>query len=148
MTVSSQPVLQPGVDWACNDPLQPGVCVAKSSRAATAYTQLQQTLLKFLHATRGADAVMGANAVMRITGSIDPATRKIVAELIPDSSALPLSNLPITPWLFAERIETLLAGGGFPLPVLATGFIARHKWKLVGGLVGVGAAAAYFLTKK
>jgi hypothetical protein len=99
--------LRPGVDYSCNDPSYPGACVAKSARAATEYQKLQQALVTHFQATMGTAAVTGPNAVMRITGALDGQTKLALRRILPDSKALPYSNLPVTPWLFREKIEAL-----------------------------------------
>jgi hypothetical protein len=129
--------LKPGEDWTCNSKLEPGACIAKSQRASAEYVKLQQALIEYYQATTG-------NQTVKITGKIDEQTRLAVKRIIQESSALPYSNLAVTPWLFVAKIRALprnvqIGVPGLPLPELKKAF----PWFWVAaGIAATGAVVA------
>jgi hypothetical protein len=137
-TPAARPILQIGTDWSCDSS---NVCAAKSPRAADAYVELQAAINRHLLAL--------GMPLIPVSASIDQQTRTAVARFLPDIGSLPHSNLPITPWLFAAKIEALPKTRASLLPQQPLSNLGGSGlwWKVGLGVVGV-VGAGYFAFKK
>jgi hypothetical protein len=137
-TPAARPILQIGTDWSCDSS---NVCAAKSPRAADAYVELQAAINRHLLAL--------GMPLIPVSASIDQQTRTAVARFLPDIGSLPHSNLPITPWLFAAKIEALPKTRASLLPQQPLSNLGGSGlwWKVGLGVVGV-VGAGYFAFKR
>jgi hypothetical protein len=145
--------LQPGIDYACNDPSRPNTCVGKSDRARFAYRDLQLAITQHIIQTQGT-----AGRTPPLTAAMDPETVALVKSLIKETKSLPHSQMFLEPWKFAALIRALPKTKEPPkdsIPVTPAPVASEEKkfnwlWVAAGGgvVAALGAIVAVVKRKK